>query len=93
MKLREVIGFKTFWGHLTAKNDPSLHPGSTTHFAFPTHEGEPMVHPLSLVPYMEANVGIHNILKFLRIDYVYRINYHLPGTKRHGVRFGAQFDF
>lgn len=93
LKLREVIGFKTYWGHLTAKNDPSLHPGSTTHFAFPTHEGEPMVHPLSLVPYMEANVGIHNILKFLRIDYVYRINYHLPGTKRHGVRFGAQFDF
>ena len=93
LKWREVIGFKTYWGHLSSKNDPALHPGSSLLFAFPTHDGEAKVHPMSLVPYMECNIGLHNIFKFLRFDYVYRINYHLPGVKRHGVRFCAQFDF
>ncbi len=93
LKWREVIGFKAYWGHLTDKNNPALHPGSSALYAFPVRDGECIVHPLSAVPYMEANIGLHNIFKIIRIDYVYRINYHLPGVKRHGVRFCLQFDF
>ena len=60
----------------------------------PSRDGQTIVHEMGNVPYMELNVGIHNILKVLRIDYVYRINYHdFPGVKKHGVRFALEFDF
>ena len=45
-------------------------------------------------PYMELNVGIHNIFKILRVDYVRRLNYlNVPNAKKNGVRFVLQFDF
>lgn len=94
LKWREVIGFKALSGHLTSKNRPELHPGSSLLYEFPMRDGRRIDHPLTNVPYMELNVGIHNIFKLLRVDYIYRINYHdFPGTKKHGVRFGVQFDF
>ncbi len=94
LKWREVIGFKALYGDLTSKNDPALHPGSDFLMEFPSRNGEPVSHRLGREPYMEFNVGIHNILKMFRIDYVHRLNYlHLPNTKRHGVRFCFQFDF
>ena len=34
------------------------------------------VHPMSHTPYMEFSVGLHNILKCLRIDYVRRLTYN-----------------
>ncbi len=94
LKLREVIGFKALYGYLSDKNNPALHPGDHDLFEFPTRNGEPIVHQMGNVPYMELSVGLHNILKIIRIDYVYRINYHnFPGVKKHGVRFCLEFDF
>ena len=96
LKWREVIGFKALYGHLSAKNDPSRVSSSrqSALFEFPSRDGLSIVHPMTHVPYMEANIGLHNIFKFIRIDYVYRINYHhFPGVKKHGVRFCLQFDF
>lgn len=94
LKWREVIGFKALYGHLSDKNNPALHPASSFLYEFPSRDGVSIVHPLGNVPYMEMNVGLHNIFKFIRIDYVYRINYHhYPGVKKHGVRFCLQFDF
>lgn len=95
LKLREVIGFRMLYGHLTSKNDP-FNPDNANDpylFEFPSRNGECIVHSMSNTPYMELNVGLHNILKIIRIDYVYRINYHFPGTKKHGVRLGFQFNF
>ena len=49
---------------------------------------------MTVKPYMELNVGVHNIFKFLRVDYVRRLNYlGLPNVKKNGVRFVLQFDF
>ena len=94
LKLREVIGFKALYVHLSANNDPALHAGDHDLYEMPSRGGETIVHPLGNVPYMELNVGLHNILKIIRIDYVYRINYHdFPGVKKHGVRFCLVFDF
>ena len=94
LKLREVIGFKALYGRLSAKNNPALHPGDHDLYEMPSRDGVPIVHEMGNVPYMELNVGIHNILKIIRIDYVYRINYHdFPGVKKHGVRFALEFDF
>lgn len=94
LKLREVIGFKALYGHLTDRNNPALHPGDHDLLEMPSRGGQPIVHEMGNVPYMELNVGLHNILKIIRIDYVYRINYHdFPGVKKHGVRFCLEFDF
>lgn len=96
LKLREVIGFKALYGHLTSRNNPfaERNAGSDVLFEMPSREGVTIVHPMSSTPYMELNVGLHNIFKIIRVDYVRRLNYlHYPGVKKHGVRFCVEFDF
>lgn len=94
LKWREIIGFKTLYGTLTDKNNPYLHPGADDLFEFPSRNGMTTSHVMGDTPYMELNVGIHNIFKIIRIDYVRRLNYlNLPGVKKNGVRFVLQFDF
>lgn len=44
-------------------------------------------------PYLEAGAGIENILKVLRIDAVWRLNYHTPYTDRFGIRFYLTLQF
>ncbi|MBO4802698.1 MAG: carboxypeptidase-like regulatory domain-containing protein [Bacteroidaceae bacterium] len=94
LKLREIVGFKMLYGHLTDKNNPALHPGDDVLYEFPSRDGVSIVHPMTDTPYMELNVGLHNILKIIRVDYVRRLNYlDYPDVKKHGWRFAIQFDF
>ncbi len=96
LKLREVIGFKALYGHLSSRNNPlaERNAGSDQLFYMPSRDGVSIVHPMSSTPYMEFNVGLHNILKVIRIDYVRRLNYlNYAGVKKHGVRFCLDFDF
>ena len=45
-------------------------------------------------PYWEAAFGIYNILKFVHVEYVRRLNYnHLPTAHKHGVRFTVRMTF
>ncbi len=69
LKLREVFAFRGYWGHLDDRCNPSLDPGL---LRFPSGTG---VTKLDRGPYMEASVGVENIFKVLRIDYVWRLNY------------------
>lgn len=86
-QLREVIGFKLFWGHLSEKNNPMYNKNL---LAFP--EGTYAMNFRE--PYMELSVGIDNILKVLRIDYVRRLtqNDH-PNIWKNGVRVSLNFQF
>ncbi len=94
LKWREVIGFKTLYGKLTDKNNPQNRPLDSRLFEFPSREGVFTSFVMGDTPYMELNVGIHNIFKILRVDYVRRLNYlNIPDTKKNGVRFVLQFDF
>lgn len=94
LKWREVIGFRTLYGTLTDKNNPDLHPGASHLFEFPSRQGRQTSFAMRREPYMEFSVGIHNIFKILRVDYVQRINYlDLPGVKKHGFRMALEFDF
>lgn len=94
LKWREIIGFKMLYGHLSSKNNPALNPGSDDLFEFPSRDGVSIVHPMTDTPYMELTLGLHNILKIFRVDYVRRLNYlDYPGVKKHGFRFGISFDF
>ncbi len=87
LKWREVFCFRGLWGHLTDKNNPIN--GGDGLYLFPNGS-----YTLGKAPYMEASVGIENIFKFLRLDYVWRLNYRdYPGIQTKGVRFMMRMSF
>lgn len=87
LKLREIAGFRGFVGELSNRNNPTfnhdmlLFPQRT----FTTERNK---------PYMEYNIGIENIFKIFRIDYVRRINYlgH-PDVDKDGFRISFDLNF
>ena len=92
LKLREVGSFKLLWGGLDDKNRPTA---ANSLLLFPKDDnGETYIHTLEKKPYMEASVGIANILKVIRIDYLWRLSYRdLPNVDKWGVRFSVQMGF
>ena len=87
LKWREVLSFRGMWGNLTDKNNPYY--GGKDLYLFP--EGS---YTLGNTPYMEAGVGIENIFKFLRLDYVWRLTYRdHPGIQTKGIRFMMKLSF
>ena len=89
LKLREVFSIRGLWGTLSHRNNPSDNPEL---FRFPLGAG---VTKLNHGPYMEASVGIENIFKVLRVDYVWRLNYrNVPyRIDRSGVRIAVHVTF
>lgn len=86
LKLREVAGFRGFWGHLTRDNNPAY---NTDLLVFPKD-----VYSMDRAPYMEYSVGIENILQVFRVDYVRRVNYlDNPDTEKSGFRISFEFTF
>lgn len=92
LKWREVGSFKILWGGLDDRNRPSADNGL---LLFPKDDnGDSYIHTLEKKPYMEASVGIANIFKLLRIDYLWRLSYtDLPNVDRWGIRFSIQAGF
>lgn len=87
LNLREVFGIRGFYGRLSDKNNPFK---NSTMIGFPEHS----IRTIDKKPYMEYNIGIENIFKFFRIDYVRRINYlDQPDIKNSGFRISLQFEF
>ena len=87
LKWREVFCFRGLWGHLTDKNNPMN--GGEGLYLFPNGS-----YTLGKAPYMEASIGIENIFKFLRLDYIWRLNYRdHPGIQTKGVRFMMRMSF
>ena len=100
LKLREYVGFKMLYGHLTDRNNPFIQTNDNDLFRFPTRDGYQTSFVMGNKPYMELSVGISNIFKVLTIQYVRRLNYtDMPavpgGDKLHknGVRFAVDFKF
>lgn len=88
LKLREVFAFRGYIGALSDKNNPECNPEV---FVFPQ---QAHVTPMHGKPYMEASVGIDNLLKCLRVDYVWRLNYHdVSGVDKRGVRIAFHVTF
>lgn len=92
LKLREVATVKVLYGSVSDKNNPEKSEGV---FKFPVKDnGEAMTHTLGDVPYVEASIGLSNILKILRVDFVKRFT-HLdnPQAPSWGVRVKFDLDF
>ncbi|MCS3798526.1 DUF5686 family protein [Niastella sp. OAS944] len=92
LKLREVAGFKMAYGGIRRENDPAYNKEA---FLFPTDEaGKTTTFSLASKPYMEANVGIGNIFKILRVDLVKRLSYlENPDVPKWAIRARARFEF
>jgi hypothetical protein len=85
-KLREVFGFHGLLGDLSDRNNPN---SDNNLLIFPD-----IRHSMGSTPYMEYNVGVENIFKFFRVDYVRRLNYlNHPDIDKSGVRFGFRMQF
>ncbi|MDE6333173.1 MAG: carboxypeptidase-like regulatory domain-containing protein, partial [Muribaculaceae bacterium] len=89
LKLREVFALRGYWGNLNDRCNPTMH---NELLQFPAETG---LTSLNHGPYMEASVGIENIFKVLRIDYVWRLNYlNVPyHIDRSGLRVAVHITF
>lgn len=88
LRLREVFAFRGYLGSLSSRNTPSADNGL---YMFPASA---LVTPMSGRPYMEASVGLDNLIKCLRVDYVWRLTYRdTPGIDRSGVRIAFHATF
>lgn len=92
LKWREWLSVRCLWGGLSDRNNPLLaeNAGSSLLMYFP--EGCYVIDPHH--PYWEISLGVHNIFKFLQVEYVRRMNYnYLPTAHKHGVRFRIKLSF
>lgn len=92
LKWREHIGVNVLWGALSDKNNPTLPENAHDSKLFQLPEGTTIMDGGE--PYAEIRVGLHNILKFFRIDYVRRLNYNGRTTApKNAVRLGFGLSF
>jgi hypothetical protein len=86
LKLREIVSFRGMYGSLSDRNNPANANGL---FRFPSGS-----YTMGKDPYMEAGVGVENIFKVLRVDYVWRLTYlNHPGIDKGGIRVVLDFGF
>ncbi len=81
LKWREVGGYKILWGSVNPENEQIL--------LFP-----PTLRALNDGPYSEADLGIENIFRFLRIDGLWRLSYlNDPNVSRFSIMGTLQLIF
>lgn len=87
--LREMVGFRGYWGRLDSSCDPA---GNPRLLQFP---GGIASGSVEHTPYMELSVGVENIFRVLRLEYVWRLSHRNVSYSidRSGLRFAVQIDF
>lgn len=97
LKLREAFSFRGWLGALSDRNNPLHH---SNLYLFPadipntTADHNPYC-SMKGTPYMEASVGIDNLFKCLRFDWVWRLTYRAgqPRSSRSGPRIALHVTF
>jgi len=86
--IRELVTFSGIYGCLSDACNPLRNPHL---LSFPVNAASVEM----TGPYMEIGVGLDNILRFIRVDYVWRLNYrHVPyDIDRSGLRMALHFTF
>ena len=86
LKWREVLSCRGLYGNLSDKNNPAFQQDL---FRFPAGSTT-----MGHTPYVEAGVGVENIFKVLRVDYVWRLTYRdLPNIDKSGLRISLHMTF
>ena len=93
LKWREAISGRFLWGGIRPENDPKVNP-YTLKFPIDSDTGLPTTYSLNKQPYIEVSVGIVNIFKLIRIDFVKRLTYlDHPDVTQWGIRSRVRMDF
>ncbi len=80
LQLRELLTFKACYGKMLNDNNSLISLPSNTYEL--------------TMPYMEAGVGVTNLLKFIRIEYIWRLNYlDHPDISKRGLFIRFNFEF
>ncbi len=84
MYLREVFGFKMIYGSIRDQNLPQNNSGL---LQFPVDKnGRSIVNAFGHDPYIEASVGLINVVSLFRVDLVKRFTYRdLPHVRADGL--------
>lgn len=92
LKWREYVGLKMLWGGLSDKNNPFLPQNAESPILMAFPEFSHVMDPKR--PYWEVSIGIHNIFKFIHVEYVRRLCYNDYSTAhKRGVRMTLHFTF
>lgn len=92
LQWREVISFKVLTGSISSGNNPANNPQL---YRFPVDKDlNTRSFEIGKVPYIEGSIGVSNVFKFLRVDFVKRFT-HLnnPGVTKWGIRAKINVDF
>jgi hypothetical protein len=81
LKWREVAQVKAVWGELSTSN-------------LNIQANQSLFYSLNKKPYVEAGVGVENIFKILRVDFLWRMSYlENPNISKFGIRGSFQLTF
>jgi hypothetical protein len=85
LKFREIITCKVLFGGLGTNNNPD---NNEDLFHFPVDSNNmPITFSLENKPYVEAGIGLSNILRVFRVDLIKRFTYlDQPGISSFGFR-------
>ena len=86
LQIREVVTLKANWGALSNKNNGTS-PAYDAVMRFP--EGMGSVN----VPYVEAGVGLANILSMFRVDFTWRLTHRETARRKFVVSLGMELRF
>lgn len=91
LKFREIITFKVLYGGLDMNNDPDY---NNDLFKFPVGpDNTSITYKFDNRPYIEAGVGLSNILRVFRVDLIKRFTYlDHPGISGFGFRVQFRMD-
>lgn len=78
LKWREVLGFRGLYGSLSDKNNPMAlnEDGSYKNPDLLLWPADDVAYKMGNTPYMEISVGLDNVFKVVRLEYVHRMNYY-----------------
>jgi hypothetical protein len=91
LKLRELITCKVLYGKLYNSNNPDY---ESELFLFPTDgAGVPLTYTLENKPYIEGSLGVSNVFRILRVDFIKRFTYlDNPNVADFGIRVQLRLD-
>jgi hypothetical protein len=76
LRLREVFYIRGLWGSYSSRNESYILPSFD-------------IRSPSKIPYLEASIGIENILNVFRVDFMWRLTYrNTPGVPNFMVKVG-----
>jgi len=88
LRLRTVVNFRAMIGDMTDENREA---NALNLFENTSPDDAVRIQIPNQTPYMEASIGVENIFRFFRVEYVRRLNYGQLDSKKWGIRAGITF--